>query len=505
MIPIVFAAVISTMHLEADVTAANGDYLVLPFDVPAGTVELDFAHTVTPSDVILDFGVWAPEGFRGWGGGLTAATTIGVAESTRGYLPGAVTAGSGWSVTVGKAKLPAGTGHYAIDLTFRDDVTVPPRPRAPFAPTVLDTTARWYRGDLHVHDVESGDAGATLDQIITLARSRKLDFVVLSDHNTVSQDGLIAALQATLPDLLLVRGIEVTTYAGHGGALGASAYVDHRIGLDGRTAAQMIADVDAQGALFVVNHPVLDLGAACIGCAWKHDDTPWAMVSGVEIQTGNHTQWVQLFETATLQFWDTQLDAGHRLAAVGGSDDHRAGQDTGALASEVGTPTTIVYASALSEAAILDGIRAGRTQVALRGPDDPLVELTTADGKAIGDDAAGSGLAVSAHVTGGSGNVLVLVENGKETQQANVDSDDWRHTFHVDVPKGGERLRAHLTDGLDPIVVTSHLWLSYTPPGGCSIAAPRAQTWGALALVLLSFVALVSRGLVSRGRASRSR
>ena len=76
-----------------------------------------------------------------------------------------------------------------------------------------------------------------------------------------------------------------------------------------------------------------------------------------------------------------------------------------------------MYASALSEAAILDGIRAGRTQVALRGPDDPLVELTTADGKAIGDDAAGSGLAVSAHVTGGSGNVLVLVENGKETQQ----------------------------------------------------------------------------------------
>ena len=49
MIPIVFAAVISTMHLEADVTADNGDYVVLPFDVPAGTVELDFAHVVTPS------------------------------------------------------------------------------------------------------------------------------------------------------------------------------------------------------------------------------------------------------------------------------------------------------------------------------------------------------------------------------------------------------------------------------------------------------------------------
>jgi len=499
MIPIVFAAVISTMHLEADVSADNGDYVVVPFDVPAGTVELDFAHVATPADVILDFGVWDPSGFRGWGGGLTDATTIGVAESTRGYLPGAMTPGT-WSITIGKAKLPSGTGHYAIDLTFRDDATLTPRARAPYPATVLDPTARWYRGDLHVHDVESGDAHATLDEIITLARSRKLDFVVLSDHNTISQHALIAALQANLPDLLLVRGNEVTTYAGHGGAFGSSAYVDHRIGLGGRTAAQMIADVDAQGALFIINHPILDLGTACIGCAWKHDDTPWDMVAAVEIETGNYTQWKELFETPTLQYWDTQLDAGHRLAAVGGSDDHRAGQDTSATGSEVGTPTTVVYAAQLSEAALLDGIRHGRTEVALRGPDDPLVELTTADGKAIGDDASGSRVALTAHVTGGSGLVLELVENGARTQMATVDSDDWKHTFHVEVPKGGERVRAHLTDGLDAIVVTSHLWLSYAPSSGCAIAPAHATTSAALVLVALAALGLFVRRVRRRAR-----
>ena len=38
--------------------------------------------------------------------------------------------------------------------------------------------------------------------------SKRLDFVVLSDHNTVSQDGLIAAKQKQLRDLLLIRGCE---------------------------------------------------------------------------------------------------------------------------------------------------------------------------------------------------------------------------------------------------------------------------------------------------------
>ena len=500
MIPIVFAAVLSTMHFEGDVTTANGDYVVVPFAVPAGTVEFDVVRAVTPSDAILDFGVWSPDGFRGWGGGLTDPTTVGVAESTRGYLPGPITVGAGWNVTIGKAKLPEGTGHYAIDVTFRDDVTVPPRPRAGFAPTMLQATPGWYRGDLHVHDVESGDAHGTLDEIIALARSRKLDFVVLSDHNTVSQDGLIAALQMSLPDLLLVRGDEVTTYAGHGGALGLSTYVDHRIGLDGRTAAQMIADVDAAGALFVVNHPVLDLGAACIGCAWKHDDTPWAMVTAVEIETGNYTQWKQIFETPTLAYWDAQLDAGYRLAAVGGSDDHRAGMDTSATASEVGTPATVVYAASLSEAAILDGIRAGHTEVALRGPDDPLVELHAGSGM-IGDE--GKGGDVVAHVVGGNGLELDLVENGKTTQHAAVDKDDWTHTFRVDVGKSGERLRAQLTDGLDPIVITSHVWLSEGSAGGCSLAPARAAAGAATSGGALAWLIFAALAAVSRARASR--
>ncbi|MBV8759411.1 MAG: hypothetical protein JO257_19135, partial [Deltaproteobacteria bacterium] len=66
------AAVLSTMHYEGDVTAAGGDYVDVPFTVPAGAVECDIAHTDGSDYVILDWGVWNADGsFRGWGGGNT--------------------------------------------------------------------------------------------------------------------------------------------------------------------------------------------------------------------------------------------------------------------------------------------------------------------------------------------------------------------------------------------------------------------------------------------------
>lgn len=98
----------------------------------------------------------------------------------------------------------------------------------------------------------------------------------------MSQQGRQAAARQQVDDVFLLRGAEVTTYAGHGDALGSSSYIDHRVGLGGVGAATILDAAAAEGAPFIVNHPTLEIGDLCIGCAWKLPDTPWAKVTGLE-------------------------------------------------------------------------------------------------------------------------------------------------------------------------------------------------------------------------------
>lgn len=178
---LVLAAVISSVRLTGAVPVDGGDYLLVPFQVPAGTVEMTVGHDDGSASQILDWGVWSPDGFRGWGGGLTDAAIIGVAESSRGYVNGAITPGA-WTLVIGKAKLGGQPGQYAVNLVFRDAATIPVGPRADWTDVTLSTERRWYAGDFHVHSSESGDASATLDQIVDFARGRGLDFIVLTDR-----------------------------------------------------------------------------------------------------------------------------------------------------------------------------------------------------------------------------------------------------------------------------------------------------------------------------------
>ena len=486
MVTIVIAVVLSTMHYEGDVTAAGGDYADVQFEVPAGTVEIQISHSDGSDYVILDWGVWSPEGFRGWGGGLTDDAIIGVDQSSRGYLPGSITPGT-WTVVIGKAKLDTNGGHYSIDVVCRDNATLPVQPKAPYSPVVLSNERRWYKGDFHVHSVQSGDAGATFDDIATLAKMRGLDFVNLSDHNTNAQHALIAAYQPSQPALLFLRGSEITTYTGHGNSVGTSEYVDHRLGYGGRPVSAIIDDVIRQGGVFIVNHPALDLGEACIGCQWSHvEDTPWHLVSALELLTGNFEIGVQAFVPRVIALWDARLDTGARLAVVGGSDDHRAGNDTGPTASPIGSPTTLVLADNLSEAAIVEAVRKGRTTVQLTGPDDPFVELTI-NGAELGDEVRHvSSIEARVHIVGGDGTFVQLWRDGKKLEQKPVNGADVTVTFEDQPGESQRRYRVELTNDLSQrIVVTSHIYVVFDD-AGCGCQASGSRGWPSVVLIALA-------------------
>ena len=541
LLPSVFCADVGTLHFEGTVTADGGDYFALPFTVPAGVVEVKIAHADNSRENVLDFGLWRADGtWRGWGGGNGEDIVVGTTAASRSYVAGPVE--GDWELIVGKALIAESPAPYVVDITFRDAPTISEPERAPWADVTLATGPRWMKGDFHVHSRESGDSRAELPAVADFARGRGLDFIVISDHNTITQHTRFAAMQAAYPDLLFVRGAEMTTYGGHGNALGVTTYTDHRVGFRGRTAAAIIDEIDAAGGVFIINHMRLAGGGSCIGCQWVHADTPWDKVRAVELATGPYAFNEPFVVPGILDDVDARMDEGATIAFVTGSDDHDAGGGNleDMFYAPIGTPTTRVYAASLSEADVIAGVRAGRTVVNLRGPEDPVVDLTIQDlhgddGGMIGDTIAASAVRITAHVVGGTApeTTIRVVQDGRRLPAVAVDGADFTHEWLLAVPqdRARTRFRLELEEHYDRVVVTSHAFATYEdgpglpPPdgggldggvdaigpgadggGGCGCqagGAASASTRGGALGALLAALALTSRAARARARRDR--
>src|SRR6185312_13489365 len=177
--------------------------------------------------------------------------------------------------------------------------------------------------------------------------------------------------------------------------------------------------------------------------------------------TGNFDIGINAFYPRAIALWDKELDAGNKIAAIGGSDDHTAGMNESSTGSPIGEPTTLVLADNLSEAAIIDALKHGRTQVDLQGPGAPAVDFTFTrdDGTAaeIGDDVMTqkSSLAFPVHITSGTGTFVQLWIDGVKTgDQVPVTSDDFTTTFVTDATGQPHRYRIQLINDINqPIVV----------------------------------------------------
>ncbi|MCB9677111.1 MAG: CehA/McbA family metallohydrolase [Alphaproteobacteria bacterium] len=446
----------TVLTLDGAVTDDGTPFERVTFEVPAGTAEIEVRHASLNSANFFDWGVDDPSGFRGWGGGNSEPAVIGANAASRSYLPGPMTPGT-WSVSIGKPVMDAAPFDYALEVVLRTEPTLTPRDRVPYAPAApLETGRRWYAGDFHVHSLESGDASAEIDAIAAFAAGRGLDFVVISDHNTSSTLDFLVDAQARHPDVLLIPGQEFTTYRGHAGAIGVTGPLPYQLGLDGNTIQTAIDAVHGGGGLFAINHPNLDLGNLCRGCAWEHD-VDFAEVDAIELMTGGFEPVGGLFLDANLALWEQMVAAGHHVAAIGGSDDHRAGTDTGPTASSIGSPTTMVEADELSVAAILAGVAAGRTVVKLQEPGDPMVAIEG------GADTQTGAMPLVAVVTGGDGAQVRFVVDGVPQPTATVVGESFEHV--LETPLDQEvRVRAELMVGGDPRVITSHVWYTQTAP-----------------------------------------
>ncbi|NJN67206.1 MAG: PHP domain-containing protein [Chloroflexaceae bacterium] len=119
----------------------------------------------------------------------------------------------------------------------------------------------WSKADLHIHTNYSSDALATVEDVLDYAANQtNLRVLAITDHNAI--DGALEAHRlARAYGLEVVVGEEVSTTEGHLLAL----FLEHFVP-PGRSAAETIAAVHAQGGLCVAAHPY---GLLVPSMGWK--------------------------------------------------------------------------------------------------------------------------------------------------------------------------------------------------------------------------------------------
>ncbi|HEY3906894.1 MAG TPA: CehA/McbA family metallohydrolase [Streptosporangiaceae bacterium] len=349
----------------------SSPWLYLPVDVPAGSSALKVELHYEAPGAAIDLGCFGPTGFRGWSGGARRSYLITAKSATPGYLPGELEPGT-WQVVLGLHRIPASGVHYeltaeatnanAAALLGSDEQIEPPLTERPLrrdlpAPPGL----RWLAGDLHSHTVHS-DGVLTVPELARFAASRGLDFLAVTDHNTITHHReLPAAGQAY--QIALLPGQEVTTEQGHANAFGDLPWIDFREPPDAWLAA-----TEQGGGLLSINHPY---GGQVSWISPMQRRPPL-----IEIW---HWSWLDLRWTAPLSWW---LAWHPDAIAVGGSDWHRPGSD-----APPGSPTTWVLAAEAGTTPILEGVAAGNVAISA-SRDGPL--LLRVEGELIAVNADGA-------------------------------------------------------------------------------------------------------------------
>jgi hypothetical protein len=300
-------------------TSLERAYVMLPFDVPAGTtaVRVRYCHDQpeAPTNArikhVLDLGLWqsrsAPTAFwgeaefRGWGGSSHPDVTVSrngfsneadylanprlhrSGRTTRGFRPGPIPAGE-WAVELGVAAVASQTeGDMDGRVAWRVEIDISDDPlweSDPYVPAPYDDTPvrgepGWYAGDFHVHAEHSSLGDATMTETFDYAfrdsaqGGAGLDFVTLSDYVTDTAWGEIGRYQGAHPGNLIVRSSEIITYLGHANNHHSLRYVDHRTGpvyerdtsgaltlrRAARPAGALWDGIRAGGGFTQINHP----------------------------------------------------------------------------------------------------------------------------------------------------------------------------------------------------------------------------------------------------------
>lgn len=298
----------------------------IDFEVPENVEEMNITHSWAPHEEgNLDFGLVGPDGKQiGATGNVYQSVTISEKYSTPGYKK--VTPRSGkWKMIIAVDRVGKGvTATYEIRFRFKE--------------------RRWLCGDNHLHTVNS-DGKCTPQGLVEKGKKKGLDYIIITDHNNFTS----TEERYNDPDLLVIKGTELTSFQGHMNLWGLNEPFDTPYcvnNFDDFLAVHRQAE--ERGAVISMNHP------ECKLCGW-HLPRDGYHYDCVEIWNGPQ----RIDNMNAIKWWHSELLKGRKLSAVGGSDYHRDYYITDLFAR----PVTYVCADSCTEDDILKALKNGHAFV----------------------------------------------------------------------------------------------------------------------------------------------
>jgi hypothetical protein len=217
---------------------------------------------------------------------------------------------------------------------------------------------KWYKGNLHTHTLNSDGDSSPLD-VATWYREHGYRFLVLSDHNYLTEVDKLNPIIGAREKFLLVQGEEVTARYGqsavHVNAIELKELVDPEIGTSlVETIRRNVEAIRRKGAIPSINHP----------------NFLWSMTSQDLVQVENMSHF-EVYnghpgvnnrgggDSESLdQMWDVLLTAGRRVYGVAVDDAHHF-KKFGPAFSNPGRGWVMVKASTLEAGKIAEALRSG--------------------------------------------------------------------------------------------------------------------------------------------------
>lgn len=438
--------------------------IYVPFEVLEGinsiSVEEIYNHGQVGEKNVLNMGIYDtrgseigdPKGFRGWSGGAKTSLFINNDAASTGYIAGPIYPGL-WNILI----YPSDVSEEGIDWTL-EIKSVRGREANLFKPNPAQNTINeipgWYHGDLHMHTLHS-DGKRTARELVEEAHSKKLDFIISTEHNTNSANLTWGKFNSK--DLLIINGEEVTsTQFGHWNAIGITAdtYIDWRYAPEEGWINKMVDKVHKDNGLAIINHPFYNIQMTN---NFKYEDS---LFDGVEVWNGN---W-NLLDNLAVKWWDERLIAGYRLIAIGASDTHvREGSP-----NNLGTPQSVVYAESLSKGDLIKGIKNGKVYIRANDSIKIVFEARSGNEKAMLGDILKLGkdqnsFAIDIHIENCKKQKLKIYSNLGSFKEVILNSDDQNLSFQIHDSKV-KYLRAEIRSGNDDMLaLTNPIFISHQP------------------------------------------